>query len=399
MTDQLGQSQVLPYLVGLEKLGFNFHLISCEKPEKFEKHRETIEEICRQSNITWHPLPYTKSPPVLSTLKDVRLIMKKAFQLDKTLHFEMVHCRGYISSLAGLKMKRKLGTRFLFDMRGLWADEKVDAGSWNLKNPIYRLVYNYFKKKEKHFFEESDYAISLTTAAQKEIWSWKHLSNNPVKMEVIPCCTDTELFDPGKVDLKIKGEIQKELSIGEKDHVLTYLGSIGSWYMLEEMLDFFVCYLQRYPDAKFLFISGDQHEQIRAKAAERKIPADRVLIRPALRKEVPASISIGRHSVFFIRATYSKISSSPTKQAELMAMGVPVISNAGVGDTDVIIRNFKSGVVIDDFSNVAYQKSILELAATNFDANAVRQGAKQYFSLADGVARYYEVYKTILGKA
>lgn len=31
MTDPLGQSQVLPYLVGLSKEGFQFTLVSCEK--------------------------------------------------------------------------------------------------------------------------------------------------------------------------------------------------------------------------------------------------------------------------------------------------------------------------------------------------------------------------------
>ncbi len=149
--------------------------------------------------------------------------------------------------------------------------------------------------------------------------------------------------------------------------------------MLDEMLDFFAVYLASYPAAKFLFITGDQHEQIRSKAAERNIPADKILIRPALRKEVPASIALSTHSVFFIRATYSKISSSPTKQAELMAMGVPVISNAGVGDTDAIIRKFHSGVITEGFSSAQYKKSIEELSAASFDAVAIRQGAKQYF--------------------
>ncbi|MBC7947565.1 MAG: glycosyltransferase [Chitinophagaceae bacterium] len=397
MTDQLGQSQVLPYLVGLQKFGYNFHLISCEKPEKFEKQRKTIEDICKGNGITWHPLPYTKSPPVLSTVKDVRQITKKAFDLHRIHKFDMVHCRGYISALVGYKMKKQLRSALLFDMRGLWADEKVDAGSWNLRNPIYKTVYNFFKKKEKQFLENADYTISLTRAAQKEIHSWRHISNNPVKMEVIPCCTDTELFNPAQVDAQIRASIQKELGISDRDTILTYLGSIGSWYMLDEMLDFFVTYQHKYPTAKFLFITGDQHEQIRTRAAERNIGADKILIRPALRKEVPASISLGAHSVFFIRATYSKISSSPTKQAELMSMGIPVISNAGVGDTDLIIKNFKSGVVIGDFTAESYNRSIDELAVTTFDRQAIRHGAEQYFSLTDGVSKYLRVYQSILG--
>jgi glycosyltransferase involved in cell wall biosynthesis len=397
MTDQLGQSQVLPYLVGLSKLGYQFHLISCEKPDKFQNQRQIVEDICQQNQIVWHPLPYTKSPPVLSTLKDVRHIIKKAVELHRLHKFEMLHCRGYISSLAGLKLKQQFGTHFLFDMRGLWADEKVDAGSWNQKNPVFKLVYKYFKKKEKQFLEQADYTISLTQAAKKEIYSWKHISNNPVRMEVIPCCTDINLFDPARVNQVVRDGIMKELGISAGDPVLTYLGSIGSWYMLDEMLDFFVCYLQKYPGSKFLFITGDQHQQIRDKAKLRGIPADSILIRPALRNEVPASISIGRHSVFFIRPTYSKISSSPTKQAELMAMGVPVISNSGVGDTHEIIENFNSGVVVEEFAKNNYEKSLELLALTRFDSSEIRRGAEQFFSLTDGVGKYHSVYKSILG--
>src|SRR5258706_13042105 len=99
MTDQLGQSQVLPYLCELSIRGYDFHLISCEKPEKFNQHRAIIEEICEKNNIKWHPLPYTKRPPVFSTIKDVAKIKRKAFRLHRDHHFDMVHCRGYIAAL------------------------------------------------------------------------------------------------------------------------------------------------------------------------------------------------------------------------------------------------------------------------------------------------------------
>ena len=51
MTDPLGQSQVLPYLVGLTKKGCQFHLISFEKQERFEKFESTIRQICSDAGI------------------------------------------------------------------------------------------------------------------------------------------------------------------------------------------------------------------------------------------------------------------------------------------------------------------------------------------------------------
>jgi glycosyltransferase involved in cell wall biosynthesis len=395
MTDQLGQSQVLPYLCGLQKEGYNFHLISCEKPLKLEQQRHIIEEVCKKNNITWHPVLYTKKPPVLSTLKDVIKVGQKAKKLNREFNFSLVHCRGYISSLVGLKLKRKYSVPFLFDMRGIWADEKVDAGTWNLKNPVYKTVYKYFKKKEKQFLESADMTISLTQAAKKEIHSWKHIAGNPVTIQVIPCCADMDLFNPSAVDLHIKSSIQLELGISADDTILSYLGSIGSWYMLDEMLDFFSVYLEKFPSAKFFFITGDQHELIRQRAAAKGIAPEKIIIRPAMRKEVPASISLSRHSVFFIRPTYSKISSSPTKQGELMGMGTPVVCNAGVGDTAMVVNEYRSGITINNFDQANYRQAVQGLLNQNFDPAEIRKGAADYFSLDKGVARYLEIYKQI----
>ena len=136
MTDPLGQSQVLPYISGLSKHGYNFTLISCEKPERFENNKAVIEKICSENGIDWRPLTYHKSPPILSTIWDVNQIQKLAYRLEEEKSFSLVHSRGYISALIGLGLKRRYGVKFLFDMRGLWADEKVDAGAWRLDHPI-----------------------------------------------------------------------------------------------------------------------------------------------------------------------------------------------------------------------------------------------------------------------
>ena len=63
MTDPLGQSQVLPYIIGLSKKGYKFHLVSFEKPNRFKQNRKVIERICSENEIEWHPLMYTKRPP------------------------------------------------------------------------------------------------------------------------------------------------------------------------------------------------------------------------------------------------------------------------------------------------------------------------------------------------
>lgn len=394
MTDPLGQSQVLPYLAGLSKLGYSFTLVSCEKPERFDKHRARIEEICKNENIEWHPLPYTKSPPILSTMADLRRMRQVCIKLHQANPFDMVHCRGHVPATVGLFLKRTFKLPMLFDNRGFWADEKVDAGAWKLSNPVFKIVYHYFKKKEKEFIEQAEQMVCLTHAGKAEMLRWEKVKAKAERITVIPCCADTDLFSPENAKAK-RAEFQQELGILEGTRVIAYLGSIGTWYMLDEMLDFYVEFRKEFSDAKFLFITQDEHERIRTNALSKGIPADEIVLRGGMRQEVPALLSLAQCSLFFIRPTYSKISSSPTKQGEIMAMGIPAICNVGVGDTDTIITENKSGVLVQSFDQGAYKKSIADLKTEVFDATEIRAGAERVFSLRAGVDSYAGVYRKI----
>lgn len=399
MTDPLGQSQVLPYLVGLGKQGYQFTLISFEKEERVETGRAVIEKICRDNNIVWHPLRYTKKPPVLSTVKDLRALKKMISTLQSRAPFDLVHCRSYITALSGEWMKKKWGTKFVFDMRGFWADERVDGKIWNLKNPLFKLVFRYFKKKEKDFLSKADHIISLTHNAKAIIHSWKEVHNQPVSIQVIPCCVDLALFDPATIQQSSVDQLKNELAIPAGAEVISYIGSIGTWYMLPEMLDFFKQWLSKKPKSILLFVTNDNPDHILAAADKAGIAAASIRIKPATRTEVPLFISACDYSLFFIKPVFSKRASSPTKQGEIMAMGKPVICNSNVGDTDYVVKEYHSGVLVNDFSEMDYKKAIEEVTVNNhFDAVTIREGARQFFSLEEGVRRYAEVYRTVLNE-
>jgi glycosyltransferase involved in cell wall biosynthesis len=394
MTDSLGQSQVIPYLIGLTKKGYTFTLISCEKEDNFNLHKNKIQSILDEYKILWKPISYTKKPPVLSTIYDVNRIKKLAFQLHHENNFAIVHCRSYIAALVGLQLKQKYNVKFVFDMRGFWADERVDGKLWNLKNPVYKAVFNYFKSKEKAFLENADYTISLTYNATSEILSWKQINNNPINIQVIPCCADLELFNKNNIQQDKLLAFKNELKILQDNFVLLYLGSIGTWYMLDEMMEFFSVLYQQNKNAKFLFVTKDEHERI-YKTAEKYGVKEQIIIRAGNREEIPYLISLSNYSLFFILPSYSKKASSPTKQGEIMAMGIPIICNTNVGDTDKIIRDYNSGILINEFSTNAYKNAIKKLN-TPFNQEEIITGAQEYFSLENGVQKYEAVYKAIL---
>ena len=94
---------------------------------------------------------------------------------------------------------------------------------------------------------------------------------------------------------------------------------------------------------------------MRIESDKAKIPANNLLVTYASRQEVPEYLSIADCGIYFVRPTYSKKSSSPTKHAEMMGMGIPVICN-DIGDTGKIIEATKSGVIVNDFSSQEFNR-------------------------------------------
>lgn len=388
MTDPLGQSQVIPYLQGLSAAGHSIWLISFEKSERFEAHRERIQGLLNDAGIHWSPLPYTARPPVFSTLRDLINMRKAALRLIKQEGIRLVHCRSYISALAGQWLKKKTGTRFLFDMRGFWADERIDGGIWSLKNPVFKSIYNFFKRKEREFLLEADAVVSLTHNAANEIHSWPGMQAVPIT--VIPCCADLAHYRSGKEGSEAWA---KKLNIPPDAFVLSYLGSLGTWYLLKEMLEFFKVLREFKPNALFLLITPDHPESIWKISDALEIPHDALRIQSAQRQDVPALAALSQLSVFFIKPSFSKKASSPTKMGELMAAGIPLVINNNVGDVEKILNDGGNGLIVKAFNEGHYRKALQNLdAVLQADRNNNSACAERWYSLDEGVRRYREIY-------
>jgi hypothetical protein len=164
--------------------------------------------------------------------------------------------------------------------------------------------------------------------------------------------------------------------------------------MLDEMLLLFKNLVAEKPNSIFLFISGDDPNHILNKANDLLISTDSIRVQSAKHNEVSSYISLFTASVFFIRPTYSKKASSPTKQGELMAMGIPIICNSGVGDTDKIVKKYHAGIVIekleeDDFVKINWDK-------IPFEKELSQRGAQEFYGLENGVKNYFNVYRKLL---
>ena len=395
LTDPLGQSQVLPYLVGLARRGHRITVLSCEKPARMTAIGDRIGQLCADAGIGWHALRYHKRPPILSSALDAAALQRAALKLDRRERFDLVHCRSYIPARAGLALKRRFGVKLLFDMRGFWPDEKVEGGNWPLSNPLYAAVYRYFKSLETRLLRGADQIISLTEAGKAQLLTRPELAKDPAPVTVIPCCVDFAHFP--LTTAASRSAARQGLGIGKDEPLLAYLGSLGAWYMLDQMLDFFKAYASRRAGARFLFVTPDDPQPIRAAASARGVDPDRLIIRSATRDEVPELLAAADLGIFFIRPVFSKTASSPTKMGEMLAVGLPIVTNGGVGDVAALVEDIGCGIAIRDFTDESYASALDRLDTLDGSPGDRRGRALPWFDVNLGIERYNRVYRDLLG--
>jgi glycosyltransferase involved in cell wall biosynthesis len=333
---------------------------------------------------------------VLAPFLNLLRLNALAKKLVKQYGIELLHCRSYMSALIGLGFKKKYGTKFLFDMRGFYANERVDGNVWPQTNPIFKSIYQYFKKKEVEFCEQADYTISLTFNGRQEIHSWTHVKNNPINIEVIPCCADLDFFSRKNVNPEEVSKLKTALNISDSDYVITYLGAIGTWYMTDEMLAFYKQLKQRKPNAIFLIITAEDKNIVIESARKAGVDIESIRVFKASRREVVQLLSFCSFSIFFIKPAYSKKASSPTKLGELLSMGVPVICNNNVGDVENIILKSNTGIVLKSFNTEIYIDTVEKMEDyMHIDIAERAKVVREFFDLKTGVERYTKVYNAL----
>ncbi|MBO4582283.1 MAG: glycosyltransferase [Bacteroidales bacterium] len=394
LTDPLGRSQVLPYLCGLSQKGHEITILSCDKPDRYKASSAIVNDIVRANGITWKSIPYASGIPILSAVYNIYRMKKAAKKTCRQQMSQIVHCRSYMASFIGVLLKQKYGLQYIFDMRGFFADERVDGKVWNRKNPVYNAVYKYFKRKEKLFLSAADYVISLTNAGKQVLQEQMHVT---APVMVIPCCADLQHFSISNVQEDIRMQLQEQLHIENQDTVISYVGSLGTWYMLEEMMQMVSLLMQKRPHVKFLLITPDSREKVLNLSSRYGIPEKNVIVTYSSREMMPAYISLSHISLFFIQPVFSKKASSPTKMGELLSMGIPLIVNAGVGDVDEIISHSHCGYVVKDFTTAEYERAILQIDnLLRIPKPQLHAAAEAYYSLEQGVEKYNRVYTSLL---
>jgi glycosyltransferase involved in cell wall biosynthesis len=389
ITDHIGQAQIAPYLLALAACGHKIHVVSAEKPGR-DAQVDRFQRMFCEAGIGWSRVAYANKPPLISTFLVLRRMERLAGKIVRREGQRLVHVRAYLPFGMAVRLKRRFGAKLLLDFRDFWADVGIETKR-------FKFVYRHLKRREPLYFAAADRVVTLTRRAAEVLLGWypKALGGDINRYQVIPCCADFDFFDPAKLSRDRIEALRRELDLGSGP-VLLYLGSINHDYLVPEMFGLFAVLLRLRPDAKFLFVTNTPAEAVEPARVVSGVPAAALRFTSTERALVPDHIALADLSVIFIRPTLSKAGCSPTKLAELFAMGVPVIANHGVGDLDELIGLDRNGsVVVPDFEEKTLVRALRQVLDQGADCRPDIRASSGDLTLEAGVRRYDSVYRAL----
>ena len=381
LLEPLGQSQILSYLKILSK-DFNISVLTFEKKKDWlnKKNVHSVRTIVDDYSLDWISLSYTSRPYVVSTLYDISKGISKAFYLVLTRKIEIIHARGDISALIAFIITRFKNLKFIFDMRGFWADERVDWGIWKKKNSSYFV----FKFLENQFFSKADAIVSLTKVGLDRIKEMVKIEENKVTLKVIPTCADLQLFYLSK-------EIPKEL-------VMAHVGAVESRYEFHRTLQVFKT-IQKISPSELHIINKGEHDYIKEILEENQISLSNVKIFESLYTEMPDNLSKISFGAFFPKKGFYLNGYFPTKLGEFLACGKPLVCGKVNEDVETIIKKNKVGIIIDFEENISVEdklRELMEILNSEGISEKCREVSEKLFSARNGAKDYRSLYKSLL---
>jgi glycosyltransferase involved in cell wall biosynthesis len=379
MQESLGKSQVLSYLNLISNKNVNINLISFEK-------KKNIDNNFLNNKIVWHSLRYHKKFKIFSAFYDVINGFFTVVKIRFKCEINLIHARSYISCLIALLSFYILKIPYVFDMRGLWIDEKIESGTWS--GFYYRPVIFFFRFLEKKMLRNASQIVSLTESAK--IFLEEKFSIGLHKFEVIPTCVNYSFFFS---DSKKRLSIRKSLKLSNGEFLLIFSGSIGGYYRFDYILDFFE-ELRCHVNSKLLILTKTDIDLLSSEIKLRGLCSN-ILIKSCSYENVNDYLNAADAGLIIYEKTTSSLARNSTKLGEYWACSLPVFAPGNVGDINNLFKlNNQSHLILEDFNINSYKKAINLFLHLKMDYK-MSNYVKMYFDLSTGVEKYMAIYNKI----
>lgn len=357
IAEGIGMSQIVPVVIGLANKGWKVGIISCEKNAPSPEIQKRFDA----ADVTWKPLKFGRT----GALGGLGRLIRIALRLPRAKAY---HCRGDLASVAKLLSSR---SPFLWDVRGLWIDQKIIIGSINT-NPI----VIWLARKLESLSAKGAAAVSTLTEAVYPVLLQRHpsLTRNH---SVIATCTDLDKF---YFDPNLPSETKLLLS-----------GVFNNYYDI--------------PATKVFISSFREKAKLRVtwchgkEALKSQLDVGEDEIKTRQQDEMRTEIQSSSFGLAICKQDIGESLSGvmPTKVAEFLAVGRPVVVSQGIGDLENLLLSTQTGVVIGSDIELAVSE-ILSLLADKDTPIRCRALAERHFNMASAINIYDSIFRKLIGE-
>ena len=358
LSEGVGSSQITPLISRLSKAGLKINLISYEKSNQ----NSELADYFKLIGVEWNARAFGANGIIggMGRLNNLRR------EIPKT---NLIHARSDIPAVSGITSQR---APVLWDVRSLWADQKVMIQ----KNLLNKTLYRSYRALESIASHQS-LGMSTLTSAVIPILEERN-KRLPLLRTVVPTAVDLDRF---RLSPKMPSKMRALFSGTYNDYYDLHLSAL----FMDELRS------QTEIETHWARPRESNKEQINVGEA-RVLPSSH-----AEMAQLIPNYSFGV-SVCKLNAGPSLTAAMPTKIGEFLASGRPIVVNKGLGDMNDFIREFDAGVILDgDPDNL--KQSATELIQLVLDPETpirCRALADKYFSMDVGANKYLNLYSQML---
>ena len=299
-----------------------------------------LKEELKKQNIRFVIFPTTfRSLWVKVWFLPLYLVLTLPFfvYLVRRRKIEIVHCRSYIASLFGFFGKKYLGTKFIFDLRGVYVEEGslIKPKTWKNGTPNFRI----WKWIEKRLLKKADEIVVVSRPFADYVSTvspWE-------KINVIPCSSDF-LYQKSK-----RGGKNRLSALGGSTIKIVYTGGVGTWYPLDGILGVFKLIKEVEENSILTILTPANPLKIAQQIGSAGFKPEDYFVTTVSPEEVKSYVEEYQIGLL-IRSSRNPIVNKvcfPVKFAEYMACGLPVIVNPETAAIAEIVERHKVGLVFD----------------------------------------------------
>tara|TARA_Y100001968_G_scaffold331183_1_gene385025 strand:- start:401 stop:1591 length:1191 start_codon:yes stop_codon:yes gene_type:complete len=379
LLDPLGQSQILPYIFGLNNYGYKFIILSYEKERRSETHIQELRKELNSKGIIWFRLSFVRGRirriiRILSGANKVRYINKK-YDLG------FIHLRALQPAL--IFWVSLINKPFIYDMRA-FAGQWIDMGAVR-KDSILAKIIIYF---EKLLVKKASRLVVLDDSGSKYL-NTKYKTNK--QYEVIPTSTDL-----GKYIINKENKLN-----GIRIYRFVFLGGARYPYLPQKALIFIMQLMKNGYNCEVDFINESDQEYILKACKEIGFPRDKLNLFSVARTELYKILpSYDCGLAFIATGTWLRMC-SPTKIGEYLAAGLHIVGLEGLAVLDRLAQESNSVDLIETKGNnilLSKEKSMKIINKINDPMRKLnaRRIAKERYDLNQALKKYKKLYLGLL---